>query len=131
MKRNKPFKVKMFQSWNACLIKYNFFNFTSVDIKGPLILKGNKAVYILVVVCLQTKYTELILLYSRSTSSFLSAMNIVFLLYGVPSLLLSDKEDAMMKLYNNIQKINESLMVDHQIEISLIPAILRHFPWSV
>ena len=52
---------------------------------------------------LKTKYKELILLDSRSTSSFLSAMNIVFSLYGTPSLLLSDKEGAMIKLYNNIQ----------------------------
>ena len=58
------------------------FNFTSIDIKGPMTMDNGKLVYILVVICLQTKYVELILLDSRLTSSFLSAANVIFSIYG-------------------------------------------------
>ena len=131
MKWNKPFKVKMGPMISCMFDKIQLFNFMSIDVKGPMILKGQKQVHILVAVCLQTKYTELIHLDKRSTTSFLSVLNIIFSLYGVPSLLLSDKEGVMTKLYNNINKINERLMVDQQIEISLIPAFLHHFRGSV
>ena len=116
---------------NCMFDKIQLFNFMSIDVKGPMILKGHKKVHILVAVCLQTKFTELILLDNRSTTSFLSALNIIFSLYGVPSLLLSDKEGAMVKLYDNINKINESLLVDHHLEINLIPAFLHHLQGSV
>ena len=94
-------------------------------------MKNDKMVYILVMVCLHTKFTELILIDSRNTSSLLSAMNIVFSLYGVPSLIILDREGAMLKVYKNLDKINECPMIDHQIQISLIPAFLHHFQGSV
>ena len=49
-RNTKPFKVKM---GPVLFDRIQFFNSTSVDIKGPLILKGNKAVYILVMLCLK------------------------------------------------------------------------------
>ena len=74
---------------------------------------------------------ELILLDSRLTSSFLSAANVVFSLYGTPTMIIADREGAMTKIYNNLDKVNECLMVDHQLSITLIPAFLHHFSGAV
>ena len=128
---NRPFKVRMGPALNCMFEKIQLFNFISLDVKGPMKMNNGNTVYILVILCLQTKYTELLLIDSRMTSSFLSAMNIVFTLYGVPSLILSDKEGALVRMTNNIDKINECLMVDHKIQINLILAYLHHFQGSV
>ena len=96
-----------------------------------MVLQGQKQIYVLVAVCLQTKYTEFIPIDSRNTTSITSALNIIFSLHGAPSLILSDKEGGMTKLQNNIDKINENLLADHQIEINLIPAYLYHLNGSV
>ena len=111
--------------------KFTLMNFIGIDIKGPMTMEGGKLVYVLVMICLQTKYVELILLDSRLTASFLSAANVVFSLYGTPTLIVADREGAMTKIYNNLDAINESLMVDHQLSITLIPAFLHHFAGTV
>ena len=89
-------------------------------------------VYALVIVCLWTKFTEE-MLDSRSTSSFLAALNVVFSLYGSPTKLLAEKEGAMIKLLNNIDKINknQNLLVEHQLKIELIPAGMHQFQGTV
>ena len=126
MKKKKPFKVKMGPSMNCMFEQIRLFNFTSLDLKGPMTLQGQKQVYVLVAVCLQTKYAEFIPIDNRSTTSITSALNVIFLLYGAPSLILSDREGGMTKLQNNIDKINENILADHQVEINLIPAFLHH-----
>ena len=102
----------------------------SLDLKGPITLQGPKQCYVLVAVCLQTKYCEFIPLDNRSTESIISALNIIFSMYGSPSLILSDREGGMSKLQNNVDRINESLLVNHQVEINLIPAYLHHLNGS-
>ena len=37
----------------------------------------------------------------------------------------------MIKLLNNIEKINENLLVEHQLKIELIPAGMHHFQGTV
>ena len=59
-----------------------------------------------------------------------SALNVIFSLYGTPSLILSDREGGMSKLQNNLDKINENILADHQVEINLIPAFLHHLNGS-
>ena len=42
-------------------------------------------------------------------------------------MIVADREGAMTKIYNNLDRVNESLMVDHQLSITLVPAFLHHF----
>ena len=46
-------------------------------------------------------------------------------------MIVADREGAMTKIYNNLDSINESLMVDHQLSFTLIPAFLHHFAGTV
>ena len=130
MKKKKPFKVKMGPSMPCVFDQIKLFNFMSLDLKGPMTIQGPKQSYVLVAVCLQTKYCEFIPIDNRSTESIISALNVIFSLYGPPSLILSDREGGMTKLQNNIDKINESLLTNHQVEINLIPAYLHHLNGS-
>ena len=129
IRRKRPFRVKMGPSLNCVFDQIRLFSFMSLDLKGPITLKEQQ-VYVLVAVCLQTKFCEFISLDNRSTQTIISALNVVFSLYGSPSLILSDKEGGMSKLQNNVDKINESLLVNHQVEINLIPAFLHHLNGS-
>ena len=82
IRMNKPFKIPMGPAADCMFKTFRLFNFVGIDIKGPMTMDNGKLVYVLVMICLQTKYVELILLDSRLTSSFLSAANVVFSLYG-------------------------------------------------
>ena len=131
MRMNRPFQIPMGQAANCIFKTFSLFSFVGIDIKGPMVMEDGKLIYVLVMVCLQTKFVELILLDSRLTESFLAAANVVFSLYGTPTMIVADQEGAMTKIYNNLDKINESLMVDHQLSITLIPAFLHHFAGTV
>ena len=112
---------------NECMFaEIRIFKFISIDLKGPYVLPPNKTFHVLVLVCLQTKYTETVLLESRTAETILEAFNVVFTQYAPPVRITADQESGVVKLAANIHHINSSLLAEYEVSIELIPAKSHH-----
>ena len=103
------------------------FKFIAVDLKGPFTISPDRSLYSLVMVCIQTKVTEIILLDSRTATAILEAFNVAFSLYSTPYKITADKESGIVKIANSLPEINAALLEQHQVSIEFIPARSHHF----
>ena len=87
---------------NRCMFQdIRIFKFISVDLKGPFVISTGKSIYALVMICLQTKISEIVLLDSRTSTAILEGFNVVFSFYSTPIRITADKEsggDGVSKL---------------------------------
>ena len=103
------------------------FRYIAADLKGPFALHSGKSAYILVLICIQTKYCESIIIDDRSATTILEAFNVVFSLFSSPHRIVADKEGGIVKISKELQTINDSLITEHEVAIEFIPAGSHHF----
>ena len=123
----KPIPVHMGLANKCIFSEFRVFRYIAVDLKGPFTMSTGRSLYSLVMVCIQTKITEIILLDSRTSTAILEAFNVAFSLYSTPSKITADKESGIIKIANNLPEINEALLEHHQVSIEFIPAKSHHF----
>merc|ERR1711888_2690 len=130
-RKMRPIPVHMGLA-NRCMFQdIRIFKFLSVDLKGPFIISTGKSLYALVMICLQTKITEIVLLDSRNSTAILEGFNVVFSFYSTPVRITTDKESGIIKISNSLPQINAALLNQHHVSIDFIPAKAHHLAGSV
>ena len=126
-RRQLKFSVHMGLAHPCIFTQIRIFRYIAADLKGPYVLPSGKSTYILVLICIQTKYCEAIVINNRSAATILEAFNVVFSLFSSPHRIVTDKEGGIVKIANELQTINDSLIADHEVTIEFIPAGSHHF----
>ena len=126
-RRQIKFSVHMGMADPCIFTQIRIFRYIAVDLKGPFILPSEKSVYILVLICIQTKYCESIIIDNRSANTILEAFNVVFSLFSSPHRIVADKEGGIVKISKQLQAINDNLLTEHEVAIEFIPAGSHHF----
>ena len=78
----KPFPVHMGLANRCTFSEIRVFKYIAVDLKGPFTISPDRSLYSLVMVCIQTKVTEIILLDSRTATAILEAFNVAIQNHG-------------------------------------------------
>ena len=117
----RPIPVHMGMANRCTFSDIRIFKFISVDLKGLFSMSTGRSLYALVIVCLQTKISEIILLDSRTATAILEAFNVAFSLYSTPTRITADKESGIIKIANNLPGINAALLEHHQVSIEFVP----------
>ena len=112
-RKQARFSVHMGMASPCIFTQIRIFKYISVDLKGPYLLPTGKSVHILVFICIQTKFCETVIIENRSASTILEAFNVIFSMFSSPHKIIADKEGGILKISNEIQAINNSLLGKH------------------
>ena len=125
-RKQKKFNIHMGLANDCIFSQITLFKYISVDLKGPFLLPSNKTIHILVLICLQTKFCETVILEDRSASTILEAFNVAFTLLNTPTRITADKEGGIVRIFNVIQQINDGLISEFDVNIEFVPAGSHH-----
>ena len=125
-RKQRKFHVHMGLANDCIFSNIRLFKYIAVDLKGPFLLPSNKSVHILVLICLQTKFCETVLLENRSASTILEAFNVAFTLLSIPTRITADREGGFVKISNVIQQLNDGLLTNFDVSLEFIPPNSHH-----
>ncbi|XP_054709447.1 uncharacterized protein LOC129219152 [Uloborus diversus] len=101
------------------------FEVIGVDVAGPLIIKENKKVWILIFTCAVYRAVHLELLAALSTDNFILALRRFIARRGRPTIIYSDNGTNFIGADNSLKKINIE-----KLKIAFAPIIWKFIPPS-